>query len=161
MHLTKSHKDAIVRSILNDIPDTCEAQKVQAQTDLVKRMGKACRALYKINPNALATFYSRYSCMFDSHPPLVMGDADAQSVLAPYQEAKTKDHEMRARLHSAVHGCKTRKQFIDMFPEFSNYAPAEADRCSTLPAVADVVADVVADLVKAGWKQKVFKGVPE
>jgi hypothetical protein len=55
-------------------------------------------------------------------------------------------------LENALKGIRTRKQFVEAFPELEKYAPSEHKSGSMLPAIANVVAD----LSKLGWpKNKV------
>jgi len=157
MNLTKYHKSAIVRSIMNDIPQADAAkEKTEAQSALVKGMSQGCKTIYKRTPNALSTVYCRgdeYNfCGWQVN--LVCGDADHKTILAPFKKNKQDRSEIESKVTMAIESVRTRKQFIDRFPEFSIYAPEDHEVSTTLPAVQNIIAD----LVKVGWIQKVHKG---
>jgi len=156
MKLTQYHKDAIVRSILNDIPTKDgKTEKAKAQAALVKGMGRSCKTIYKTNPTALADVYvSGHEYPFGGYgQSLICGDADSTAILEPFRKQKKERDDIETKIKGVLKGINTRKQFIDLFPEFSAYAPPEEGSCSTLPAISNVIAD----LVKVGWTQKVSK----
>lgn len=156
MKLTQYHKDAIVRSVMNDIPTpNAKAERAKAQAALVKGMSQSCKNIFKKTPSALATVYiGRNEALFGGYgQTLICGDADSNAILKPFRDQKKAIDDISDKVKAALKGINTRKQFIDTFPEFSAYAPADSDQCSTLPAVANVIAD----LVKVGWHQKVSK----
>lgn len=61
----------------------------------------------------------------------------------------------RVRLASSLAGIRTRKAFVEMFPELEKYAPEAPITTKNLPAVANVMSS----LVKLGWPEK-KEGVP-
>lgn len=50
--------------------------------------------------------------------------------------------QAREKLLAALTGIRTRKQFLEQFPELEKYAPADKGKPSFLPAVANVMADL-------------------
>ena len=154
MRLTKYDKQAIVRSIMNDIPKP-DSEKLHKdiQAALVKGMSIKCRALYKEKPAALCVEYVGSHYGLDWSRTVYVGDADMKVALKPFKDAKAARDAAKEKLEAAIDACTTRKAFIDRFPEFSKYAPPEPGKCTTLPAVSNVVAD----LVKLGWKQTISK----
>lgn len=151
MNLTKYHKKAIVTSILNDTPEPNKDElKQKIQLDLFDAMSPAAQALYRVTPSALAST-SSYDCGIAYGATLIVGDADKNAVLKPYIKAHEARQNIKTKLTNALEGMRTRKQFIDAFPEFSHYAPEESGPTANLPALANIVAD----LVKAGWVQRV------
>lgn len=151
MKLNKYTKQAIVSSILADLPKVDENKMfVELQAKLVKAMSRSCQNVCKKNPTALR---KEYVVIGRSSRRLVVGDADFEAVFAPYKAAQAEREAVRRKLEAAIEACSTRKQFVDRFPEFSKYAPKEDAPCSTLPAVANLVSD----LVKLGWKQTITK----
>lgn len=151
MKLATYHKDAIIRSILDDLPKPDEAQiHKDIQSALYVAMTSECKRLYNKNPKALLQGSAHRA---ELHEPVVVGDADLDAVLEPFIAAKKARQTLRDQVRAAVYSCTTRKQLVDRYPEFSKYAPSEHGVCTTLPAPANVVAE----LVKAGWKQTVFK----
>lgn len=155
MKLTKYHKEAIVSSILNDLPSPDEKQlQADIQTAFVAAMSTEAQALYATSPKALATshFYGDQTGL-KFGKVFIVGDADVKEALKPYSDAQKSREAIRRKLKAAIGGMNTRKQFIDAFPEFSHYAPPEPGPTANLPALANIVAD----LVKAGWVQKVSR----
>lgn len=148
MNLQKYHKEAIVRALKLEMPFKYTAEDVQKMA--YKAMSKWCQARFRSHPGALRTFYVTVN---RRSTEIVIGDAPETWIdeLAEYRALRDKT---LANLEAAIHGCRTRKQFVDSFPEFSHHAPAEEAKCGTLPAISNVVAD----MVKLGWNQKVFKG---
>lgn len=155
MKLTKYHKEAIVSSILNDLPSPDE-KRLQAdiQAAFVAAMSAEAQALYATHPKALAVqhFYGeqtglRFGVTF------IVGDADVTKALKPFSDAQNSRESIRRNLKAAIDGMSTRKQFVNDFPEFAHYAPPEPGPTANLPALANIVAD----LVKAGWVQKVSR----
>lgn len=153
MKLNQYHKDAIIRAITNDIPRKTDEQiQAAVQAALVKGMSVACRNLYKKNPKALMTKYisGTLSCR---NFEVVSGDANVTECLKPFSYEYIAFEKVERSLKAAINGCTTRKQFVDRFPEFGNYAPHEEGVCKTTPTIANVVAD----LVKLGFVPKVTK----
>ena len=155
MKLDKYTKQAIVRQILDDVPKPDEQTvKEQIQKALYKGMSPACKRLYDQKPHALSEVYVDQAHGLDNHAYVKRGDADVDAILKPFRKAADELYALKTELRLAIEACNTRKQFVDRFPEFIKYAPPEAGKTPNLPAVANLVAN----LVKAGWKQTVFKG---
>lgn len=153
MKLTTYHKDAIIRAICDDLPKSDDKVTANRLQDAIyKAMSPECKRLYNKNPKALRNW--QFYEVFEEHGrTLVVGDADYEAAAAPFAAEKKARSDLRNKVRHAVYGCTTRKQLVDRYPEFSKYAPSEHGVCTTLP----VPANVIADLVKAGWKQTVFK----
>ena len=158
MNLDKYVKQSIVKAIMAELPRVdSEALRTEIQDKLVAAMSPECQALYTKAPNALATRYvtrvvdGYYSVNF------VSGDLTEEAfakIVKPYEEMYAHRADIETKLHAAIAPIRTRKQFINRFPEFSQHVPAEEGTCATLPAIANIVAD----LVKLGWEPKVTKG---
>lgn len=154
MKLNQYHKQAIIRAIEQDIPKKAsDTTRDEVQRAIYKAMGKSCQSMYRTNPKALRTEYVGSLSLDGAHRTFVVGDADFKKVLDPFQKEASKREDALRALRNAIEACTTRKQFIDRFPEFSNYAPSEHDKCSTLPALANVVAG----LIEIGFVPKVEK----
>jgi len=148
MRLDKHTKQAILRSIVDDIPrPTVEVAKVEIQAALVKSMSPLARKLYKQNPAALAKGHIGYEHGFEYSHTVIVGDADFAAVMKPYVEAKDQRREVYNKLKGIIDGCTTLKQLKTLLPEFEKYMPTEIAPTKNLPAVANVVAD----LTKLGW----------
>lgn len=149
MNLTKYVKEAIVRSIMNDVPRADEmTAKKKIQDALVKAMSPECSKLYKTNPYALRdTRVPAHECGFDYSFDVVTGDAPLDPILQPYKDARDARRAAKQKLEAAVNGCRTLKQLEKALPEFTKYFPKESATSTNLPALANVVAD----LAKLGW----------
>lgn len=157
MNFDKYIKQSIVSAIMQELPrvDT-DALKKEVQAKLVAAMSPECQAVYAKTPNALS--YRHASRIIDGYHGVnfVAGDVTEEqfeAIMKPYQNVYDERASIRSKLEAAINGIRTRKQFIDRFPEFSQHAPAEDGTCATLPAIANIVAD----LVKLGWEPKVTK----
>jgi len=145
MKLNQYHKQAIVRAIEHDLPKWDEEGVSKKIKDaLYKAMSKECRAAYRKAPHSIRTERIHY-CGLNQYSLSILptGDANVKEVLAPFKSEWAKRQSAITQLKAAVEACSTRKQFIDRFPEFSNYAPAEEGKCPTLPAIANVVAGLI------------------
>jgi hypothetical protein len=148
MRLDKHTKQAILRSIVDDIPrPAVEVARLEIQTALLKGMSPLARKLYKQNPAALTKDRVGYDHGFDYGFLVVVGDADFAAVVKPYVEAKDQRRAVCNKLKGVIDGCSTLKQLKTLLPEFEKYFPTEAQPTKNLPAVANVVAD----LTKLGW----------
>ena len=151
MRLDKHTKQAILRSIVDDIPrPAVEVARLEIQTALLKGMSPLARKLYKQNPAALTKDRVGYDHGFDYGFLVVVGDADFDVVMKPYVEAKDQRREVYNKLKSIIDGCTTLKQLKTLLPEFEKYMPTEEAPTKNLPAVANVVAD----LTKLGWPKE-------
>lgn len=160
MNLNKYVKQSIVRAIMAELPRVdSEALRVEIQDKLVAAMSPECQALYAKAPNALATRYVIRVVNGYHSIDFVAGDLTEEvfaEIIKPYEGMYAHRANIETKLHAAIAPIRTRKQFINQFPEFSQHAPAEDGTCATLPAIANIVAD----LVKLGWEPKVTKGEP-
>ena len=154
MRLTKSIKQAIVTSIMNDVPKhipNLEEGKRKLQEAVVKAMSPDVRKLYKSKPSALAKEYVHgYSHGFDSTFYVIAGDVDIKPILEPYRKEHDERQAVRIKIKGIVEGCNTTTQLRKLLPEFDKYIPTDAEPAKNLPAVANVVSD----LTKMGWPKQ-------
>lgn len=156
MNLTKIHKQAIVRAVMQDLPPIDAVARANAVKEaIVKAMSPEVRKLYKAKPHALrhesvsyADPHSRWSM---STPIGDVTKEQLKEILAPYEKQEQERTEARRKLEIAFEGIRTLKQALTTFPEFKKYMPTEAEPTKNLPALANVVAD----LSKLGWPKGV------
>ena len=154
MKLTNYHRDAFIHAVMNDVPKiTKEEVQPKVQEALVKAMSPEARKLYREAPKALTSDYSFDLTTDRCCVSFVVGDADKDTVLAPFFEAVKKHEAVKDSLRATIYSCSTLKQAKDRLPEFEKYLPSEA---GSLPASANlpVVANLVADLTNLGWPKK-------
>lgn len=152
MRLNTYQKQAIVRAIMQDVPevDTDMASKV-IQAALVKAMSPVARKLYRESPKALRRDFTGYDVIGRGTYPFVVGDADLEEVLKPWKAQAEARNDARRKLKGVVNGCTTLKQLQTALPEFVKYMPTEEKPTANLPALANLSAD----FVKLGWKGNV------
>lgn len=152
MKLTKIHKQAIVRAIMQDTPPIDKVARAEAiKAAIIKAMSPEVRKLYKAKPEALRTRSVEYADgMRDWAGDCVVGDVTKEQIaqiVEPYKKQEQDRWDMGQKLKAAFEGINTLKQAIATFPEFKKYYPTEAEPTKNLPALANVMAD----LTKLGW----------
>ena len=157
MHLNQYTKQAIVRSIMADVPKPDKTKRHAAvQAAIVKAMSPECRKLYNKTPKALVRHYvgnTTYDGINYHTHEVIQGDvpaANIDAILKPYIDEDEAYRKAREQLEAAVNGCRTLAALKKAFPEFEKYLPTEAQPTKNLPALANVVAD----LSKLGWPKK-------
>lgn len=160
MRLTKTLRDAFVRSAMNDVPRIDYKQQIidLVTADFVNRLPPDVLKAYKKHPEFISkNYYYISECRFST--TVVRPDSGSaemtsetrEKVRALYEllQAQNTQHEgLREKLTGAAYGCNTRKALATMLPEFEKYLPAEEPTTSkNLPALANLVAD----FTKAGW----------
>lgn len=139
-----------------EIPKVDEAKvKQEIIAKCVAAMSPECQAVYIKTPDAIAKtgVYDTISRYSFQAPKGDLTDDQFAEIVKPYQEAYRERRNIEGKLEGAIAPIRTRKQFINRFPEFSQHAPLEEGTCATLPAIANIVAE----LVKLGWEPKVTK----
>lgn len=154
MKLTKLHKEAIVRAIMQDTPPIDKVKRAEAIiTAIVKAMSPEVRKLYKTKPEALRKTSVAYTNQYSNWQDVVVGDvtnAQIKEIVAPYDKEEQERNAMRRKLTAAFEGINTLKQALTAFPEFKKYYPTEMEPTKNLPALANVMAD----LTKLGWPKQ-------
>ena len=171
MNLNKYHKEAIVRSVMHDIPnhgleELEKRVKKMVDEDIKKHCPKEVYTMW--TTPALAPYLSTvsrnagYLCeashrryvsdlFYVTYPSAHSISAEFTERVTPLITAQLEALEERryavANLEAAIAGIRTRKQFVELFPELEKYAPKESVKGTLLPALANVVAD----LSKLGW----------
>lgn len=152
MKITKYDKEAIIRSVMNDVPgiDQDKTRK-EMQEAITKAMSPEVRKLSKTHPKALLQeSFSTYHYGLDSYFTMTVGDAISKVVLKPWSDAQQVRQDAKNQLKNAIESCNTLKQLMDRLPEFERYYPTEAEPSKNLPALLHVVSD----LTKLGWPVK-------
>lgn len=152
MKITKYGKEAIIRSVMNDVPGIDQAKtRKEMQEAITKAMSPEVRKLAKTHPKALLTkSYGSYQYGLDSYLTLVVGDVDTDEVLKSWSVAHQVRQDAKYQLTNAINSCNTLKQLMERLPEFERYYPTEQQLTKNLPALLNVVSD----LSKLGWPVK-------
>jgi hypothetical protein len=163
MRLDKYAKQAIVKSIMADVPKPDKTKRrADLQAAIVKAMSPDVRKVFKSSPDALKTSYFgdlMYDGVHWNTRDLVVGDVPDEKLkelAKPYRDEDKAIDEARIKLQGAIEGCTTRKALMTRLPEFEKYYPAEdAPMSKSVPALANVMAD----LSKLGWPKGKAKTV--
>lgn len=155
MKLTKLHKQAIVRAIMQDTPPLPRNKwPDEIKAAIVKLMSPEVRKLYKTKPGALRHRNVEYTTEFSKWGhEIPVGDVTKEqiaTIVEPYDKQVRERSDMERKLTAAFEGISTLKQAESTFPEFKKYYPTEAQPTKNLPALANVMAD----LTKLGWPKK-------
>ena len=162
MRLNKHHKNAFVEAVLQDLPATDYdeiAQKLVLNA-MVERMPAKVRAVYDDKdvrhwlrnewmsmPGSLQNFY----CVGDSDRGEVPGELKERLLELSQlkREQASKKDAFGQKIRAAIDSCQTRKQALELLPEFEKYLPKDTTGTgvSNLPAINNLVAE----LVQAGW----------
>lgn len=161
MNLTKLHKQAIVRAIMQDTPPLDRTKwAVEIKDAIIKAMSPEVRKLYKTKPHALRTASVPYTNIHRHWgDDLPVGDVTREQIneiVEPYDKQYKERQDMERKLTAAFEGIRTLNQAETTFPEFKKYYPTEAQPTKNLPALANVVAD----LSKLGWPKTTKLGTP-
>ena len=162
MRLNKYHKDAFVEAVLQDLPatDYDEIAQKLVRDAIVERMPAKVRAVYDdkdvrhwlrnewvLMPGSLQNFY----CVTGSNNGEVPGELkDRLLELSQLKREQTsKKDAFGHKIRAAIDSCQTRKQALELLPEFEKYLPK--DTTSTGVSNLPVINNLVAELVQAGW----------
>ena len=167
MRLTNTIRDAFVRSAMDDVPSVDHTEEIRkiVLADVVAQLPPAVAKVYanKDLRNYLKNYFHSYggvSCCIphfeDSgfrNETLYKLSAEVQEKVSALADASKRDNEtresLRSKLAEAAYSCRTRKQLVELLPEFEKYLPADERSANVvnLPAVANILSD----FVKAGW----------
>jgi hypothetical protein len=152
MKLTKYEKDAIIRSIMHDVPTKPDnVLKAEMQAAFIAGMSDIIKKLYKTHPKALKTeSVAGWDSGLSYRTEFIVGDADVNKAMIPFKAQKEAKDDAHRKLSAAINGCNTLAQLKKLLPEFISYFPSETEPTKNLPAVANMVAD----LSKLGWPKK-------
>jgi hypothetical protein len=168
MRLTNTIRQAFVNAAMNDVP------KVDYEAQATKLAKEALDASFPVSvqklikdPVAEAYINREYHRMpmrfsnfnhyamrsgnetIKNEMPKVWAKIEALHSQNEVQLGRMKD--LRLKLEACANAATTRKQLVEMLPEFEKYLPEdEAKANRQLP----VVANVVSDFVKAGWPKQ-------
>ena len=164
MKLTKLHREAFVRAVIQDLP---QIDYEAMAHKLVQE--KAIEALpAKLRPVALdkelRTYLTTDTMWFNQHATGIgncavfsgrggyfrLNDKDQitlDEIMASAQHQRDERKRMEERMAGVIAACTTVKMAKTHLPEFEKYLPKEVEKTNNLPAIANIVAD----LTKLGW----------
>ena len=158
MKLTNYLREAFVKAAMNDVPQVNYEQQCR---DLVQTMRKAVLkplGLDKADPNRLCNHTTVW--MPKSMPNMTvhgLTSDEAKAIAADpkivafcnaHEAQKQARSELQSKLEGIASGCTTRKQLVELLPEFEKYLPADTPKPgANLPAISNVVGE----FIRAGW----------
>lgn len=162
MRLNKYHKDAFVEAVLQDLPatDYDEVAQKLVRDAIVERMPAKVRAVYDdkdvrhwlrnewtLMPGSLQNFH----CVSGSNIGEVPGELKERLIELSQlkREQTSKKDAFGHKIRAAIDSCQTRKQALELLPEFEKYLPK--DTTGTGVSNLPVINNLVAELVQAGW----------
>jgi hypothetical protein len=165
MKLTKTDREAFIRAVMGDVPETDydELAREALYAAAAELLPAPVRALWD-DPK----LRSYVRCDHRTMTPGVLSSFSCPAYVEPVRGSKLDMHlrdladkkreqllargTLREKLMGAISACSTRKQALERMPEFEKYLPAERDPAGT--AGVPALANLVADLTKAGWPKK-------
>ena len=162
MRLNKYYKDAFVEAVLQDLPatDYDEIAQKLVRDAMVERMPAKVRAVYDDKdvrhwlrnewmsmPGSLQNFY----CVTGSNNGEVPGELKERLLELSQlkREQTSKKDAFGQKIRAAIDSCQTRKQALELLPEFEKYLPK--DTTGTGVSNLPVINNLGAELVQAGW----------
>lgn len=163
MRLTNFIRETFVRAVMADVPkkDFDEEIIKLAKEAIHYTMPKEIIALlndeklsrwlnqtYVHVPDGCSSFhyYKPDNWKISEHAPMYW-----ERIINLGKEKKAQTdmrRELQKKLETCAAACTTRKQLVDMMPEFEKYLPPDQAK---IAREYPLVANVVADFVKAGW----------
>jgi hypothetical protein len=164
MRLTNNLRDAILRTIMDDVPfieydeqikELIQKRAVAKLPPLVKRVydDAALRGYLKLEQYSYqfdyqgVDFYGWFSHVGDK---VELTDEDKFEITRletlSNVQASVKN-ELRSKVSGILRGMTTTQAFVKALPEFEKYVPKDQEATKNLPALANLVSD----FVKAGW----------
>ena len=168
MKLTNYIRDAFIHAAMQDVPTINYRELIQKRVlhEAIAALPASVAKLYKdenTRPFLKLEYYyfgnigtlipcsdrqsSKHSSFFDV--------VQINKLLGLDKEQSKKLQELRTKLHVAAYSCSTRKQLLDLLPEFEKYLPA--DEAKAMKINLPTVANIVGDFVKAGWPKNQAK----
>ena len=171
MRLTKYHKEAFVKAVLDDVPRIDYTEKVRALVldDSISQLPKGLQEFAR-DPKTTEFITSQWKqidkprnerggwggsigCTIKGASNDYKPSKKAQALLDEWLPALVEQESVKNKLHNdltqAIAGCTTLKQAQEAFPELKKYLPSVAPKGEQLPA--PLYKNVLMELAKAGF----------
>jgi hypothetical protein len=164
MRLTNLMRESFVRAVMLDVPYVRYEEEItkaikQAARDAMPEAIKAIADKEELSSwlNEGYLYAENFSSVRVPKPYETSNDLktycpdayEAIDVLIKKRKAQSDERQtLEKKLQACALACSTRKQLLDMLPEFEKYLPDDEKKAAkSYP----LVANVVSDFVKAGW----------
>ena len=158
MKLTNYHRNAFVKSAMNDVPKVdyeqqCRDLANKMRMAILKPLGLDKAELQRLNgsntawmPKAMPNM-TLYGLTQEECTSISTSSAILDLCTAHENQKKARD-AMSEKLKGIANGCSTRNQLVELLPEFEKYLPEDTPKPgANLPAISNLVGD----FVRAGW----------
>lgn len=164
MKLTNHIRDTFVASAMKDVPyiDYLEQYRQLITADAVAQLPEKVRKIYNdpaTRPYIAVEFYYPDSRSFglctvyiprmknSEFTPSAETVEKAKELYKLHNDQKEVHRALKDKLTGVAYGCTTRKQLVEMLPEFEKYLPVEPEKSRNLPTISNMVGD----FIRAGW----------
>lgn len=165
MRLTKLHREAFVRRVMQDVPQVDYAEElrkvvlnafVQALPEPVRQVWNNPEHRFFINLETWSSgsydppryFSVQVPCLRNGPRGLPEpAPQQVRDIVAKWREQQRSMESLENRLLAVAQGCSTLKSLKEQLPEFEKYMPTEETKTYGVPALANLAAD----FIKAGW----------
>lgn len=161
MKLTKIHREAFVKAVMQDVPkvDYIEEARKLVLNDSIEQLPAQLRpaALDKeLSPylrtdthyqSAFSQSFSVFSHRGSYYTPSKKCKPKLDELGEKHKSQKQQREALKERVEGVIASCTTLKIAKERLPEFIKYLPEEVEKSQNLPAIANLAAD----LVKMGW----------
>lgn len=161
MRLNKHHKQAFVIAVVQDIPtvDYDEQAQKLVRDALFQKMPLEIQVIYENKklrewlvtnhirmPGSLSSLWTQH--VGSHNPPAEIND-QLEELARLKQEQTAKVRVIAQKVGGLINSVSTRKQALELMPEFEKYLPKETGSTgvTNLPAIQNTVAE----LVHMGW----------
>lgn len=171
MRLTKDHKKAFVKAVMDDVPSVDYAEKIRALilADSISQLPKGLQEFAK-DPKTADLINSSWKtierprdennrwmgsigCTIkgtnDSYAISKKAQATLDDWMPKFTEQERTLNDLNNKLSSTIESCNTLKQAQEAFPELKKYLPKVADKGLNLPA--PIYKNVLVELTRAGF----------
>lgn len=162
MKLTNSDREAFIKAVLDDVPQTNydEEARRKVQAFAVSRLPAELQAVYKQHSAYFETVWFHTPGCLNSVYAVGHTSWDIKEVdKALWQELQELSNQKRAQLvtqtelhqqlKAAIYSCSTLKKAKEMLPEFVKYLPE--DRNGVVDRSMPIVSNLLTTLTNAGW----------
>jgi hypothetical protein len=163
MRLTNYHRDAFVKSIMDDVPqhDFQKDFESVVQKELEKILPKDILKIWKDNSlkgylqtarlHRVDPLYFSVPLSYEEGLSLVSRPA-VKKIIEAARDEKRKREELKLKVKSAIYSVSTVKKAKELIPELAKYLPDEKDKHSKFAPAA--IVNLSSDLTEAGWPKK-------
>lgn len=175
MNLTKLHKEAFVRAVMDDVPrhDFNGEYETLIKADMLATalpkvlailtdpevshlVLTGCTSVSPATTKHNNSWYYPYSLgisrvtTYSGYEPSKQAEAATELLMLRAITEQETRLQLEQKINAVISACRTLKAAHERLPEFAKYLPAEEVKGTMLPAIANLAAD----LMEAGWPKQ-------